>query len=371
MMPYYLLFLIIYLSSYYDICKGDSFQIRNSLYYLGFLTTLFFFIIFTGLKGNVGTDYEGYFNLYSIWGVKNYSDRFVSVQIEPGFWLISHIGNLLKMPFPLFWFCIACITLVTKFIFFRKFSPYIFLSLLIYLSGLYIERDFDGIRQGLSIGLAYISILFYLDKKKIKYIIFLLLAISIHYSSLVFLIIPLLYRIQIKKRIAYIIISIGIIFMTLNVNIFSFALTFLPKGYIESRINTYMTNSTYAGNIGLNIGIIVRIAIFILFCNIDCKKLSITQDVYNFLRNGFLFSILCFLFFNNMEIIAHRLSYGYRELQIIIIPLCFKYYVMDRNFSNDLKVLAFQFYSFYAFILFYRMINTPHLKEYYEYHFIF
>ena len=36
---------------------------------------------------------------------------------------------------------------------------------LIYLSGLYIERDFDGIRQGLSIGLAYISILFYLDKK--------------------------------------------------------------------------------------------------------------------------------------------------------------------------------------------------------------
>lgn len=172
MMPYYLLFLIIYLSSYYDICKGDSFQIRNSLYYLGFLITLFFFIIFTGLKGNVGTDYEGYFNLYSIWGVKNYSDRFVSIQIEPGFWLISHIGNLLKMPFPLFWFCIACITLVTKFIFFRKFSPYIFLSLLIYLSGLYIERDFDGIRQGLSIGLAYISILFYLDKKKIKYIIF-------------------------------------------------------------------------------------------------------------------------------------------------------------------------------------------------------
>lgn len=70
MMPYYLLFLIIYLSSYYDICKGDSFQIRNSLYYLGFLITLFFFIIFTGLKGNVGTDYEGYFNLYSIWGGK-------------------------------------------------------------------------------------------------------------------------------------------------------------------------------------------------------------------------------------------------------------------------------------------------------------
>ena len=29
MMPYYLLFLIIYLSSYYDICKGDSFQIRK------------------------------------------------------------------------------------------------------------------------------------------------------------------------------------------------------------------------------------------------------------------------------------------------------------------------------------------------------
>ena len=82
----------------------------------------------------------------------------------------------------------------------------------------------------------------------------------------------------------------------------------------------------------------------------------------------------CFQFYVFYFLITWKslhLSYGYRELQIIIIPLCFKYYVMDRNFSNDLKVLAFQFYSFYAFILFYRMINTPHLKEYYEYHFIF
>ena len=370
-MPYYLLFLIVYISSYYDICKGDSLQIKKSLYCIGFLITSFFFVLFTGMKGDVGTDYGGYFNLYSIWGAKNYTAPFVSMQIEPGFWLISHICNLLKMPFPLFWFCIACITLVTKFIFFRKLSPYLFLSLLIYLSGLYIERDFDGIRQGLSVGLAYMSILFYLDKKKIKYIIFLLFAISIHYSSLVFLTIPLLCRIQIKKGIAYIIISIGIIFMTLNVNIFSFALTFLPKGYIESRINTYMTNLTYAGTIGLNIGIIVRIIVLFLFCNINYMKLSISKNAYNFLKNGFLFSILCFLFFNNMEIIAHRLAYGYREFQIIIIPLCFKYYVMDKKFSSNLKFLAFQFYSFYAFVLFYRMINTPHLKEYYEYHFIF
>ncbi len=371
MLAYYFLFLIIYFSSYNDICKRDSIQIRNAFYCLGIVSTFFIFLLLTGLKGDVGTDYNGYFYLYNNWGQKKYTEPFVSIQIEPGFWFLCYISNLLKIPFSAFWFCIACINIVTKFVFFKKLSPYLFLSLLIYLSGLYIERDFDGIRQGLSVGIAYISILNYFDKKKIKHIILLLIAISIHYSSLIFILIPLLCRIKIKKIVIFFLIAIGIIALVLNFNIISLILTILPNGYISTRINTYMTQSAYSGNIGLNIGIIIRIIVLLLFCNVDYKKLNLSKDVYNFLKNGFLLSILCFLFFNNMEIIAHRLAYGYRELQIIIIPLCFKYFVIDTKHSANFKFLSFQFYCFYAFILFYRMINTPHLKKYYEYHFIF
>lgn len=371
MIPYYILFLVIYISAYYDLCKGDSVQIRKSLYYVAIFSTVIFFVFFTGLKGDVGTDYQGYFNLYTVWGAKKYTDPFVSVQIEPGFWLLCHILNLLKIPFPVFWFLIACLTLSTKFIFFRKLSPYFFLSLLIYLSGLFIERDFDGIRQGLSVGVAYIAILCYMDRKKIYYCLFLLVSISIHYSSFIFVIVPVLYRVSVKNCIIYFLIGIGCVFLVLKIDILSVLLQFLPNGYITSRINTYLTQTSYSNSIGLNLGIIIRILVLILFCNLDYEKISVSKSVYNFLRNGFLFSILCFLFFNNMEIIAHRLAYGFREFQIILIPLCFKYYIMDRRQMLEMKFLGFQVYSFYAFILFYRIINTPHLREFYEYQFIF
>lgn len=366
MIPYYLLFLSIYLSSYYDICRGGSVQTKKSIFYLGFLTTSVFLIIFTGLKGDVGTDYKGYLNLYSEYANPSYSTLF-----EPGFRLLCHFCNLLKMPFHVFWFCIACITLLTKFIFFKKYSPYFFLSLLIYLSGLYIERDFDGIRQGLSIGLVYISILYYFDNKKLGYLIFLLFAISLHYSSLIYITIPIFHKIRIKQWIIYVLIATGFIFLFLKIDIFSFVLNFIPEGYITARINSYIKDTSFAESIGLNIGIIVRIIVLLLFINMDYKKTNLSKGFYNFLKNAFLFSILCFLFLNNFEIIAHRLAYGYRELQIICIPICFKYYIMDRKKNKHLIVLAFYFFIFYAFLLFYRMINAPHLKEYYEYHFFF
>ena len=370
MIYYYLLFLAIYLCSYNDICCRDSLSIKKSFNILFVISVCLFFVVFTGLKGNVGTDYDGYVELYSVWGAKKYSDPFVKIQIEPLFWGICYIFNQLHTPFPVVWFFLACITLFTKFVFIRKLSPYMYLSLLIYLSGLFIERDFDGIRQGLSVGFAYMAILQYIKHKRIKYILLLIISIGIHYSSVVFLLIPLLYKIKIKKQLMYILLFIGFIFVALDIDFVSLAIKFLPNGYLLTRVNSYLKQGVYSHSAGINIGIIVRIIVLLLFCNFDRMRMSIPEDVHNFLCNGFLLSILCFLFFNKMEILAHRLVYGFREFQIIIIPLCFKYYVMDKRYAGSTKFLFFQIYSFYAFILFHRMINTPHLKKYYDYHFI-
>ena len=371
MIPYYILFLLIYLGAYYDFCYGDSLQIQKSVKTLFYFTVISFIIIITSLKGNVGTDYNSYYNLYSVWGTKKYTG-FVTLQMEFGFWLISHIFNFFNLPFAFFWFFLSCLTLITKFIFIRKFSPFFFLSLLIYLSGLYIERDFDGIRQGFSIGLAYISILYYFDKKRIHFFVFLLFAISIHYTSLIFLSIPILTKIELSNKRIFVLIGIGFVIYVLKMDVISFLQRLLPtQSYISQKINTYLAAGIFSGNAGIKLGIIIRIIILYLFCNIDYKSISIDYSVYNFLRNGFMLSILCFLFFNNMEIIAHRLAYGFRELQIIIIPYCFQYYVIHKSYFRKFKLIAFQVYCLYAFVLFYRMINAPGLKPYYKYHFVF
>lgn len=369
MIPYYLLFTFTFLASCVDICNKKQLpNIRKELYLLLSFLTFFCFYLFTGCKGNVGTDYLGYYNIYTYLGKLKYSAA--KMYVEPVFWIICRIFNLFNFPFSIFWFFIAAITLSTKFIFIKKLSPYFFLSILIYLSGLFIERDFDGIRQGLSIGVAYIAILQYLKDKKIRFAFLLLIAIGIHYSSLVFILVPILANLKLNKKLILFLVIFGFILIVIRVDIVNVIIRFIPNGYIRYRIEMYL-NEEYGSAIGINIGIIVRIIVLFLFVNIKPNAIGVNIKTYNLLLNGFLLSIIFFCFFNNMEIIAHRFAYGFREFQIILIPICFKYYIMEKNILKDFKVIAFQIYVLYAFLLFYRVFNSTKLRPYYEYSFIF
>lgn len=369
MTPYYLLFLFSLLASCIDVTDRDkTIVVRKSITILfGYLVFLSFYL-FTCCKGNVGTDYLGYFDIYTKVGRLPYSQA--KAYIEPVFWVLCHLFNSLGLSFGAFWFFIAFVTLSSTFLFFKKMSPCFFLSLLIYLSGLFIERDFDGIRQGLSIGIAYVAILGYIKGRKKSFWIFFLISIGVHVSSFVFVFVPILSKLKKRKGVFYFSIVIGISFIILRMDFITIVMKFLPQSYIRSRLMLYYNNQ-FGGVIGLNVGIIVRVIVLLLFFRINPIDINMNEETYNLLLNGFLFSILLFCFFNNIEIIAHRFAYGFREFQIIIIPICFKYYILDKKISKDSKLIFYSVYIFYAFILFSRIINSPKLHKFYEYSFIF
>ena len=369
MMPYYLIFLFSLLASCIEITdRNKTIAVRKSITILfGYLVLLSFYL-FTCCKGNVGTDYLGYYDIYTNLGNLPYSQA--KAYIEPVFWLLCHTCNSLGLSFGAFWFFIAFVTLSSTFLFFKKMSPCFFLSLLIYLSGLFIERDFDGIRQGLSIGFAYIAILEYVKGSKKFFWIFFLISLGVHFSSFIFILVPILSRLKIKKSVFYLSIFIGLLFVVLKMDLITFVMKIVPQSYIRTRLMMYYNNQ-FGGVIGLNIGIIVRIVVALLFFKIKPIDIKMNEETYNLLLNGFLVSILVFCFFNNIEIIAHRFAYGFREFQIVIIPICFKYYVLDKKISTDSKLFFYSIYIFYSFLLFSRIINSPKLHQYYEYSFIF
>lgn len=158
----------------------------------------------------------------------------------------------------------------------------------------------------------------------------------------------------------YAILVLGFMFVLMKLNFIVFIVKLIPINYIKTRVDTYMSITEYSKVIGVNIGIIVRIMIFILFIRKE-NRFEIDNEKYNLLLNGFFLSIVCFLLFNNMDILAHRLVYGFREFQIIIIPLILK------KIKTKEKPVIYSFVIVYSFVMFYRILNTPHLRQYYEY----
>ena len=295
------------------------------------------FVFIVGFKGNVGTDYGSYSLLYaSVVEPYTYS---VSA-IEPLFWLWMKICSLLSLSFPFFWLLTAILNISLKFYIFKNFSPFVAVSVLIYFVGLFFERDFDGIRQGLSIGLCYLACLQYLrGKSPIEYNCIIICATLVHYTAVLFFFLPYL---------------VSILFDIIGMD-----------NMLYDKMYSYMKSENYSEAVGINIGLIFRIIILILFIKYE-KSIDMNVSLYNLLKNGFLLSIIFSLMFGSFEILSHRLAYGFREFQIFIIPFLI---LAAKGMKN--KLLVTSIIALYSIVLLSRLLSTPHLTNSYIYKMIF
>lgn len=362
MLIYYFIWGILSLSSLIEVV---IFQQRNLLYnkirefIIWMIWSLFIGIVC--FKGAVGTDYFSYQQMFE------YPSLINEDFIEPLFLLWLKIFSFLTISFPLFWLITGLLNISLKIYEFKWLSPFVSVSMLIYLVGLFFERDFDGIRQGISIGICYFACILYLKGARwYKYVGVVVCAILFHYTSFLFLLIPLLARIRLKAKWIYLMLTIGLLCVFLEFDVLK--LFFTIAGYdnfVYDKLYSYLNSDDYSRSVGLNIGLFFRIIIMVLFYNLR-TRICISDRQYNLLFNGFFLAIFISLVFNNIEILSHRLAYGFREFQIFIIPyliLAFK------GYKNKLLVTAI--ICLYSFVLLYRLLNTPHLMDYYYYKTIF
>ena len=322
------------------------------------------FVFIVGFKGNVGTDYGSYSLLYaSVVEPYTYS---VSA-IEPLFWLWMKICSLLSLSFPFFWLLTAILNISLKFYIFKNFSPFVAVSVLIYFVGLFFERDFDGIRQGLSIGLCYLACLQYLrGKSPIEYNCIIICATLVHYTAVLFFFLPLLCKLRLSNKIVFSFIGIGLIFAFLNIDLVSILFDIIGMdNMLYDKMYSYMKSENYSEAVGINIGLIFRIIILILFIKYE-KSIDMNVSLYNLLKNGFLLSIIFSLMFGSFEILSHRLAYGFREFQIFIIPFLI---LAAKGMKN--KLLVTSIIALYSIVLLSRLLSTPHLTNSYIYKMIF
>jgi hypothetical protein len=354
-MIYYLILLMLFVFSVVEIFAEQFAKI------ILIVVSFVFFVVFVGLKLDVGTDYYQYTYLYKLASVYTYKEAF---GVEYIYWGWMKMFIWLGVHFYLFWFITCLFNLLAKFYLFNKLTPYFFPCLLVYFVGLFFERDFDGIRQGIAIGVCYFALKPLVEKKFIAFLAIIIIASLIHGTSLVFLLLPLINYINLSLKAIAIILGLCLLLVMLKIDISDVIFSNLPNSFAKGKIDTYLAvkDELYIKSTGISIGILFRISILILFIYYG-KIYYANNPFFNTLKNGFFIAIVFSLLFNSIDIVGHRLAYGLREFQLFIIP---SFLLITTNKWKKLIVLGGIFV--YSFFLLYRLLNTEHLKPYYEYH---
>ncbi len=362
MLIYYLIWGIVSLFAIFEVSNSLRVQpVYQKITGLGIWIIWSVLIGLVCFKGAVGTDYYSYQHMFE--KPSSINEDFV----EPLFILWVKVLLVFTSSFPIFWMITGFLNISLKFYVIRYLSPFVSVSVLIYLVGLFFERDFDGIRQGLSIGLAYWACVLYLQGKKwYKYIGIIVCAIFFHYTSFLFLFIPLLARIRLTEKWMYILLGIGLLCVLLGFDLLKLIFTLVGyDNFLYDKLYNYLRSENYSKSVGLNVGLIFRIIILISFFKLK-PLIHISEKKYNLLLNGFFFAILISLLFNNIEILSHRLAYGFREFQIFIIPYLILAFKGQRN-----RLLVTAIICLYSLILLHRLLTTPHLIDFYYYKTVF
>jgi hypothetical protein len=154
-------------------------------YYL-YLGVLFFLFIFSAFRFEVGCDWPGYLDQF-MYPKEVLGDGEINTLSEPLWWLIIHQLRDIDAAYP--W-----LNVVSSAFFFvgihvlarRQPDPLGFLTVLYPV--LIINMPMSGIRQAAAIGMICVALTGFMDKRLLKYLIFIAIATSLHSSAIIFLV---------------------------------------------------------------------------------------------------------------------------------------------------------------------------------------
>lgn len=312
--------------------------IRNKISFVTKVYCLEFLILFIlgGIRKDVGVDYVNYEELYSM-GYKLYEMK------EKGFIWIIEVFN--KLDFPFFIFCMFFIggTLLGIFRFIVKYSPYIFLSTLIYYSlGNFYFSSFNATRQVLATAIFLNLLDFVKEKKIISYSLYLIfVAYFIHASAII--LIPLYFFLYKKWNWTYKLIMFTIIV------IFS---SYIFELILNSPYSFYVKNEDFASSVPLTYYFITIFSIYTLIYSYykpDFENRNLILVNINFVTIIFLYLIFAY---NGtvMVIMLSRVLGYFTPIYIVLIPILIYEYRLNINRYIYIFILSFilVFLSFWA-----------------------
>lgn len=354
MVLYFIIFIISYFLCFFDFIKESKIKLLVFV-----LFTLFVTIIAGFRTVGVDNDSEAYNQIFI--GSENIS--FLQI-IKGDYWENTERGYLLlnKLVLSLggsvttLFLIVAIVTGFLNYSIIYKISPYPFLSLLFYLSFFYLYRDFTQIRYGLSCGLVFYAIYYFINRRFFLFSLFLISSFFFHNTSyILLLILPFCYFVK-DKLVYFFLPVLGLVGFFYNI-----LPLLISQGIGGGHMEIYLGAEGGAGLMIPFVGLVVML-IYIF----NEKKLlvnDITSDQYRIFFQFFSISVtLNFLF---MQIsIFQRFSYLFFQFGILLLPMML-YDLQKNRYKIYFKLLYFLFASFFLYYGL-RMINLSIIRPYFS-----
>ncbi|SSC12130.1 membrane protein of unknown function [Mesotoga infera] len=330
----------------------DLVSSRLSKKYLVILVLIAFVLIQAFRSVEVGIDTRSYIKIFTIAKFGNLSTLSAITNFESGFLLFIKIISLFTENTQVFLGVLSVCILATIIYIIYKYSKMPMLSLFLFFAMGFYGFTFSGIRQSLAIALCFASYGFIRSRRPVLFVLLMILAASIHYSALVFLIAYPLSRLGIKKRHFLLVITV-------------FLIIFLGRGFVFSVIQMTITRRyTSAIYYEASDSYSLLLVMLLLFMFTMFIGRSSTENLEsNTLRNFLLIAVFIQLF-ASLSPVAMRAGYYFWWFSVLLIPEVIVNQPTRRERHILLVVILIFGFMYFQFLYSSGMLNTSPYKAF-------
>jgi len=341
---YHIIFIILLLFATLELLSKQKKKNATLLFLL-----LLFLVIF---RYGQGSDYFSYIYLFTSSAdtfetyIKTHDLNYITREI--GFSAISYLWiKILHLSPETLSALFSAISFFLVWLFIKKYSVRPVISLFLFYCTFYLIYPFSGIRQAVCLGFFIFYMLPLLNERKyIKYFLLCILLFTIHYSSIILFIIPVVNLVKNYKPYQVYIIAIVSLISGIAINQFLFSF-FSSLDTIGSKVGAYTQENSF--NV---LSLLLRVMLFI--------PIMLTYKIYerNSMRDLFLkiyiLGFFLYLIFMTSSLISSRINVFMRYVEIILI-VDLIVYVFKNNYS---KVLGYTFIVTIMTVLYVKNINS-------------
>jgi len=267
-------------------------------------------------------DYFSYLDIYD--SVSRLFQDFdnTGVHGEPGYILLNRICKTLGLGTVGLFMIMSFSSVALSLNFFRKYSPYFLVAVLIYFSHVFILRDMMQVRSGLAASISLYALQYIGRRKLIPFLLIILVGASFHSGVLVLVIAYVAYPFYIKrpKSLIYLVVLGFILGVVLKASLIEYLIT---RFFNIPAVSVYLGNEEYFASLGLlNLVLIKNL---ILFGFVFYYRAQIKDAVANFdtLLLCLALGVFWLSAFNNFAILAARLATYFANVEHILLPALF------------------------------------------------
>jgi hypothetical protein len=231
-----------------------------------------------------------------------------------------------------------------------------FLTIILYVTSLFLLHEMTQIRVGVAAGILCLSLKSVYERKLGRFLLFILAACFFHYSSLLFVVVYFLNPHTFNKTLFISAIIAGCVLGIIQFNIFGPGLLSIFSNTKVEIYNKFAKRDAQNWNIW-NFGFLINLALTLLLAFYADIIQQYNKYAYLMVKIAVL-SIMSYLLFSGIPILALRSSELYGIVQIFLYPSII--YIFRNKLIGYAILISISMFNFYIYFYYSKIISPYH-----------